>query len=201
MSQLYIPIIGVMSAGKSNFLNAFLGIDVLQTGSSTTTKFVCLIKNCNYTSFYHVIPEKKNGCLVFNKEGNEISNSEDIKKKIISINKELDKKVNKNRNDIFFCLEIPIKNKQICELLGKYIFMDIPGLNEYKENYIQEIFSLISLDDIFFEIIIFNSQEGFGGVEMINIINQLKNKNCLKKKNNLYILNKIDKCSNVENSI
>jgi len=201
MTQLYIPIIGGMSAGKSNFLNAFLGIDVLQTGSSTTTKFVCLIKNCNHTSFYHVIPEKKNGCLVFNKEGNETRNSEDIKKKIISINKELDKKVNKNKNDIFFCLETPIKNKQICELLGKYIFMDIPGLNEDKENYIEEIFSLISLDNIFFEIMIFNTEEGFGGVAMIDIIKQLKNKNCLKKKNNLYILNKIDKRSNVENCI
>lgn len=90
MEHAYIPIIGEMSAGKSNFLNAFLGLDdILQTGTSTTTKFVCLIKNSNYTSFYHVIPSKKNGYLIFNKEGNEIKNSEEIRKKIIQINEKL----------------------------------------------------------------------------------------------------------------
>ena len=41
----FIPIIGTISAGKTTFLRAFLGIDVLQVGSVTTTKFVCLIKN------------------------------------------------------------------------------------------------------------------------------------------------------------
>ena len=149
MNHTYIPIIGEMSAGKSNFLNAFLGLDdILQTGSSTTTKFVCLIKNSNYTSFYHVIPTKKNGYLIFNKEGNEIKNSEEIRKEIIQINEKL---VNGkgNKNDIFYCLETPIKNKLITEQLSNYIFMDIPGLNEDESNYFDEIFSLLTLNDIF----------------------------------------------------
>lgn len=200
MSKIYIPIIGEMSAGKSNFLNAFLGLEVLQTGSATTTKFVCLIKNSINTSFYHVIPVKQNGCLVFNKEGNESRNLEEIKTRIININAKLNQKMG-NKNDIFFCLETPIKNKKICELLGKYIFMDIPGLNEDQSNYFDEIFSLLSLNDIFFEIIIFNSENGFGGSAMCEILKKLQNKNCLKMKKNLYILNKIDKCTNAENMI
>ena len=201
MEHAYIPIIGEMSAGKSNFLNAFLGLDdILQTGSSTTTKFVCLIKNSNYTSFYHVIPTKKNGYLIFNKEGNEIKNSEEIRKKIIQINEKL---VNGkgNKNDIFYCLETPIKNKLITEQLSNYIFMDIPGLNEDESNYFDEIFSLLTLNDIFFEIIIFNSENGFGGDAIPKIIKKLKEKNCLKMKKNLYILNKIDKRSNPEECI
>lgn len=44
MNEKYIPIIGEISAGKSTFLKSFLGIEVLQTGAVTTTKFVCLNK-------------------------------------------------------------------------------------------------------------------------------------------------------------
>jgi len=102
---------------------------------------------------------------------------------------------------IFFCLETPIKNKLVCELLGKYTFMDIPGLNEDGTNYFDEIFSLLTLNDIFFEIFIFNSEEGFGGDSMNKIIKRLENKNCLKLTKNLYILNKIDKRTNQEEVI
>ena len=144
MSQKYIPIIGEMSAGKSNFLNAFLGLDnILQTGTSTTTKFVCLIKDSNMTKFYHVIPKRKNEYLVFNKQGNETTNIDEIRKKIIQINKELSQS-KANKNDLFYCLEIPIKNKVITKLLPNYYFMDIPGLNEYGMSYFDEIFSLLN---------------------------------------------------------
>ena len=64
MNEKYIPIIGEISAGKSTFLKSFLGIEVLQTGAVTTTKFVCLIKNSNKISFYHVIPKKHNGIFL-----------------------------------------------------------------------------------------------------------------------------------------
>ena len=80
-NKSYIPIIGTISAGKSTFLKALLGIEVLETGITTTTKFICLIKNSSETSFYHVIPNIQNG-LTFNKEGNEIKDVEQIKKKL-----------------------------------------------------------------------------------------------------------------------
>lgn len=186
-----------MSAGKSHFLNAFLGLEVLETGVTTTTKFICLIKNSSSSSFYHVIPTNQNGHLYFNKEGNETRNLEEIKLQIKKINEQLNYKRG-NKNDIFYCLETPLKNKLICELLGKYTFMDIPGLNEYEANYLDEIFSLLTLNDIFFEIFIFDSENGFGGNTMNIIIQKLKNKNCLKMTKNLIILNKIDKRSNQE---
>ena len=92
MSKCYIPIIGTISAGKSTFLKAFLGIEVLETGATTTTKFICLIKNNNQTSFYHVIPKTENCSVIFSKEGSEIKGIEEIKKKIEQINKTLTEK-------------------------------------------------------------------------------------------------------------
>ena len=71
----FIPIIGSISAGKSTFLKALLGTNVLQTGVTVTTKFVCLIKNSKNMKFYHVIPEKKIGIInrgiEFIKEGHQ----------------------------------------------------------------------------------------------------------------------------------
>ena len=55
MSKKFIPIIGTISAGKSRFLRALLGADVLQTRQTAMTKFVCLIKNSDHISFYHEI--------------------------------------------------------------------------------------------------------------------------------------------------
>ena len=127
MSQRCIPIIGEMSAGKSNFLNAFLGLDnILETGVTTTTKFVCLIKNNSTTKFYHVIPRRQSGYLVFNKEGNEMTNLEQIRTKIKQINEQLTNSKG-NKNDIFYCLETPIKNKLITEKLDNCYLWIFPG--------------------------------------------------------------------------
>ena len=189
MSKCYIPIIGTISAGKSTFLKAFLGIDVLETGATTTTKFICLIKNSNQTSFYHVIPNTNNG-VSFNKEGNEIKNIKQIKKKIEEINQNLSEKKG-TQNEIFYMLETPIKNINNVPLLEKCIFMDIPGLNENDTNYIENIFSLINMNYILFEIMIFDSTS-IGSDAILKIFQKLNDKGCLKKEDNLYILNKID---------
>ena len=91
MNKKYIPIIGTISAGKSTFLKAFLGISMLQTGASTTTRFVCLIKNSDKICFYHVVPKTSNG-IEFCKDGEEIIDEEQIKLKIEDINKILSNK-------------------------------------------------------------------------------------------------------------
>ena len=138
MEKKYIPIIGTISAGKSTFLKGFLGVNILQTGVTTTTKFVCLIKNSQNQCFYHVIPKKSNE-IHFIKDGEEIRGEEQIKMKIEEINRNLcEKKAEKN--DIFYMLETPIKNINNTYLLENCIFMDIPGLNENNSNYIQNIF-------------------------------------------------------------
>ena len=40
-----IPVIGMISSGKSTFLNSLLGIDVLEAKDDVTTKFVCIIRH------------------------------------------------------------------------------------------------------------------------------------------------------------
>lgn len=190
----FIPIVGTISAGKSTFLRAFLGIDVLQTGQTTTTKFVCLIKNSNQISFYHVIPIINDG-ISFEKEGEEIKDIGSIQKKIEEINNTLNEnKGNQTdrKNEIFYMLEIPVKNIQNEELLENAYFMDIPGLNENNATYIEDIFSLITINDILFEIMVFDSTS-IGSDNILKIFEKLNQKNCLKKEDNLYILNKIDK--------
>jgi GTPase Era involved in 16S rRNA processing len=87
-------------------------------------------------------------------------------------------------------LETPIKNIKNNELLEKCYFMDIPGLNEHGASYIDIIFTLFNINDILFEIIIFDATK-IG--QQNNIFKNLEKKNCLKKEGNLYILNKIDR--------
>lgn len=165
---------------------------MLQTGSSTTTKFVCLIKHSNNNCFYHVLPKNENK-IEFIKEGEEITDEEQIKIKIENINKDLSERKG-TKNDIFYMLETPIKNIKNEKLLENCYFMDIPGLNENNSTYIQDIFSLITINDILFEIMIFDSTS-IGSDNILDIFKELDKKNCLKKENNLYILNKIDQCS------
>lgn len=192
MKRKFIPIIGTISAGKSTFLKAFLGINMLQIGATTTTKFVCLIKNSTDTCFYHVIPKIEES-INFYKDGEETKGEEEIKKRIENINEQLtNSKITKD--DLFYMLEVPIKNINNRPLLDSCYFMDIPGLNENSTTYIDDIFSLITMNDILFEIMVFDSTS-IGSDNILNIFKKLKDKNCLKKDNNLYILNKIDHCT------
>ena len=185
----YIPIIGTISAGKSTFLKALLGIDFLEVGELTTTRFICLIKNSKETKFYHVIP-KKGEEIYYEKDGEEINKEEEITKKIEEINKALSDK-EKNTNDIFYMLEVPFKHIDNKLLLGQCYFMDIPGLNEDFNFYIEKISSLIAINNILFEIMVFDSTSSDSD-NILNIFLKLEEKNCLKKKNNLLVLNKID---------
>ena len=192
MKNYFIPIIGTISAGKSTFLKSLLGTNVLQSGATTTTKFVCLIKNSSQTSFYHVVPNKEDE-LSFEREGEEIKGEENITQKIANINKDLSERKG-NENDIFYLLEVPILNIDNPQLLEQCYFMDIPGLNEDMASYIEIIFSLITLDNILFEIMVFDSTN-IGSDNILGIFKELEKKNCLKKSGNIFILNKIDQCT------
>ena len=192
MKKYYIPIIGTISAGKSTFLKALLGINVLQSGATTTTKFICLIKNNDDTTFYHVIP-KEGKTIDFEKEGEETKGEENIKERIKKINEDLSNRKG-TKDDIFYMLETPIKNIENVPLLEQCYFMDVPGLNENMSSYVEIVFSLITSEDIIFEIMVFDSTS-IGSDNIINIFKELEAKKCLKKDNNLFILNKIDQCS------
>ena len=104
MSKYYIPIIGTISAGKTTFLKAFLGTEVLETGATTTTKFICLIKHSSKTSFYHVIPKKQNGGISFIKQGEEIKDINQIKKKLKKLINLYQKK-KEQKKTFFICMK------------------------------------------------------------------------------------------------
>ena len=193
MKRKYIPIIGTISAGKSTFLRGFLGTDLLQIGASTTTRFICLIKNSDKNCFYHVLPKTTNG-IEFYKDGEVYTEEEQIKKKIENINSTLSEKKSTTKDEIFYMLETPIKNINNVPLLENAYFMDIPGLNENETTYIQDIFSLITYDDILFEIMVFDSTS-IDSDNVKEIFNELHKRNCLKTEGNFYILNKIDYCT------
>jgi energy-coupling factor transporter ATP-binding protein EcfA2 len=120
----FIPIIGTISSGKSTFLKSLLGINSLETGVSTTTKFVCIIQNSESTKFYHVIP-KNQGILKFEKDGMEVIGEENVAKKIEEINKELSNKTI-SKNNFFYMLEIPIKYINNKKILDNYILILSP---------------------------------------------------------------------------
>ena len=189
MRKKFIPIIGTISAGKSTFLQGLLGTSVLESGSTTTTKFVCLITNSEKLKFYHVIPKKEKG-IEFIKEGQEIIGEDNIKNKIKEINKNLSEKPG-TEAEIFYMLETPIKNIENIPLLEECYFMDIPGLNENNNTYIKIIFELLTLDDIKFEIMVFDS-ECIGSDNILEIIKNIEKHKCLKRSGNLFILNRID---------
>jgi len=195
MEFKFIPIIGSISSGKSTFLNAFLGINnILQSGPFVTTKFVTLIKNSKNLSFYHAIPKYHNDILSFIKDGEELKEETEIKKKIEEINENASKE-KENKDNIFYILETPIKDFDNFPLFQNCYFMDIPGLNENNTGYIDIIFSLIKPEYCLFEIIVFDSTS-IGSDKIVNILNTLQKKNALLKKNNLFILNKIDDFKN-----
>ena len=59
------------------------------------------------------------------------------------------------KDKLFYILDILIKIFSNTELLNKYIYMDIPGLNETKTIYIEDIFYIINLDNFLIEIFLF----------------------------------------------
>lgn len=132
-------VIGIISSGKSTFLNSIFGFNYLQANNNITTKFICVIRynpNIEEPIFYHLklIPkEKKPDEYKYMRIKNEpkIIGKKNIKEKIISINKELHDSCEPKYEDLFWMLEtnkILIENKFFMENTD---FYDIPGLNEY----------------------------------------------------------------------
>ena len=92
-SKYAVPVIGMISSGKSTFLNSLLGLDLLETKDDVTTKFVCIIrhnKSLTQPKFYHIKLEKDENSenYSFIKYGDESSGKENILKAISNINTE-----------------------------------------------------------------------------------------------------------------
>ena len=197
--RLIMPTIGNISVGKSFFLNSMFGIDYCQTKSDITTKFILFIRhidNLNEPRLYKLEPFKKDNTYEFFYNCKEvITGEENIKNKINQINDE-----NKNSKDaIFYMLEIEIKSIENKDFLNKVDFLDVPGLNESGEDYINLYFDYIK-DMIKYCLIIF-SVENYNSKDSMEIIKILKKKLQIPIENFLIILNKIDLVNDLEKTI
>lgn len=212
------PLISMVSAGKTSFLNTIFDVDFLQVTSGIGTKFVNIIRynpNVGKTpKFYHLIIKKKHKSYIFFKDINsEVIGKENIKKKNIEINEDLKSKNKINFKEIFYLLEIGesiIIND--LEYLNNYDLVDIPGLSETipikseknniiketynpdNENYLTGIFKIIkdyvNNGIIIFEVSKIMHEENYKIIKNLNEI--------LKKpiENYLVLLNKIDESEN-----
>ena len=128
--------IGMISSGKSTFLNSLFGFNYLQTSDDITTKFICVIRynpNINQPLFYKLklIQKENEPEYMYLRNGDLIEGEKNIKEKIISINNTLHHSFEPEYEEIFWMLETNktfIENK---DYMLKYDFYDIPGLNEY----------------------------------------------------------------------
>ena len=135
-SKYAVPVIGMISSGKSTFLNSLLGLDLLETKDDVTTKFVCIIRHNKFLSqpkFYHIKLEKDENSenYSFIKDGEESTGKENILKAISNINTEESKQAEPDYGNLFYVLETKITNIQNEKFLDNYDFYDVPGLNEF----------------------------------------------------------------------
>jgi len=197
--RLIMPTIGNISVGKSFFLNSILGNDFCQVKSEITTKFILFLRhidNLKEPRLYKLEPLKRDDSYDFFYNYKEVyTGEENIKNKINEINDE-----NKNSKvPIFYMLEIEIKSIENKEFLNKFDFLDVPGLNESGEDYIDLYFEYIK-DMIKYCLIIF-SAEKYNSKDSMEIIKNLKKKLYVPIENFLIILNKIDVVNDLEKTI
>ena len=197
--RLIMPTIGNISVGKSFFLNSMFGINFCQVKSGITTKFILFIRhidNLNEPRLYKLKPFKKGNTYEFFYNCKEVfTGEENIKNKINQINNE-----NKNSKEaIFYMLEIEIKSIENKEFLNKVDFLDVPGLNEFGEDYINLYVEYIK-DMIKYCLILF-SVENYNSKDSMEVINILKKNLYVPIENFLIILNKIDIVIDIEKTI
>lgn len=135
-----IIVIGMISSGKSTFLNSLLGITYLESNDNITTKLVTIIRyneELKEPKFYHVkvLPEENvEDGYYFIKDGEESIGEQGIIERISEINKKEAKESESKEpkyDNLFYILETNILNIENKEFLKGHDFYDIPGLNEY----------------------------------------------------------------------
>ena len=128
-----IIVIGMISSGKSTFLNSLLGITYLEANDNITTKIVPAIRyNPDLTEpkFYHLKIIEKENEYSFERDGDEFIGKENIIKAISDMNKKEASNQPKYEN-LFYMLETNILTIENKDFLLHHDFYDIPGLNEY----------------------------------------------------------------------
>ena len=141
-----IIVIGMISSGKSTFLNSLLGIAYLEAKDDVTTKFVTVIRyneNLKAPKFYHLklikeeqpkmyekekdeknniiinsnIKEKEENLYLFEQDGEETIGADNIVKKIKEINDVEKENQEPKYENLFYMLETNITNIENKEFL------------------------------------------------------------------------------------
>ena len=204
LGKYTIPIIGVLSSGKSTFINGiFLNKTLLEVGMSHTTKFICIIRH-QYTlkdGKYRFTKVKLDSNSLI-KDGDIIEDEVAIKNKIIELNsKEV---MSEDILNELYLLESNIHliddEKENYELLKDIDFMDIPGLdyfeatkkdkNEIESKKILNIFKNFS-DKLKYFIIVFDCLRLHHN-SAFTILEKLKNEFNIEIENDLIVINKVN---------
>ena len=208
-----IPIIGIISSGKSTFLNVILQNNYLETDTNIATKFICILRHNRFLrepKLYKAYSKRRRIDYKYKKfeyfsfekrhEVEEVNGIKgDIKKLMQEINKNIVKYEEKmkisqrNINKYFYILEvnIPLFSKEEYKSLGNYFdFIDIPGLNE-EESFISKNIIPMIVNKCLFSIYIFEMGR-YENKDTLNIYKEyISGLNTYEKKS-IYILNKID---------
>ena len=141
-----IVVVGMISSGKSTFLNSLLGISCLEANDNITTKMVTIIRyneDLKEPKFYHlkIHEAKEEKDYIFEKDGKESIGEKEILKRISEINKN-EAKLSENGepkyDTLFYMLETNINNIENKKFLETHDFYDIPGLNEFLRTNVNE---------------------------------------------------------------
>ena len=148
IERFCIPIIGLISSGKSTFLNYLLNIDCLESKYDITTKCIVILrhnKSLNSPELYSVkFQERNKGSYNFIKNEKiypldstqiktELEKKEDLKKIISERNNLISSASDCPDPEEFFILletNIPLFSGENEEFAQYYEFMDLPGLDE-----------------------------------------------------------------------
>ena len=209
IKRFSIPIIGMISCGKSSFLNFLFGMNCLENGQDVTSKCVVIIRHNKYLSqnekYIYSVIIKERGEGYYDFEKNEETKSDDVNK-IIKERNNLIKNSEENNmpknEDFFLILEanIPLF-KGINEKYGNFFeFLDIPGLDEgmkdsksYKSSkfFTENILPKIAFNSLF-SIFMFDAGKYMRDKNPEIYKNYIKNYFFNNYTNSFFILNKID---------
>ena len=150
IKRFCIPVIGLISSGKSTFLNFLLNIECLESKFDITTKCVVLIrhnKSLDTPEIYSVkLEQRKDGYYNFEKndllfqidnsnKSSELQIKEDLKNIVSKKNNFISNATNcPNPEDFFILIEtkIPLFLGENEEYAKYFEFIDLPGLDEGK---------------------------------------------------------------------
>ena len=215
IKRFSIPIIGLISCGKSSFLNFLLGMNCLESGDDIITKCVVIIRHNkelepNEIYIYSVkFIERSKGYYDFEKD--EETKSKDIIKKIKERN-DLIKNSGENtipKNEEFFLIleaSIPLFRRKNAKYGDFFEFLDLPGLDEGKDdsksykssNFFKKNFLPKIAYNSLFSILIFDAGKYMRDENPIIFKDYIEKYFHNNYRNSFFILNKIDLMDNEE---